>query len=160
MRRIMYLVCLTGLLCACNQHNETKKTHDFIRHTQQKYANQTEPQLAVPTVPKAHYNTSHLGDPFKRPVTNRNKKRYPNAVLRTYNINSLKLIGIIGEHKQRWALIVTPDGTLRKIKQGARIGTSQALVTDISLSSVKLLLDGNNNRDPITKVLQLNKEKS
>lgn len=87
------------------------------------------------------YNGENYRDPFELPASVKNVKQYPNAILKEMALDSLKLIGIVYHKDQRWAVFRATNGKLYKITEGMRVGTQQALLTEITSRQAKFTVD-------------------
>lgn len=89
------------------------------------------------------YNAKNLRDPFELPTMVKSAKNYPNAILKDVSLDSLKLIGIVIQKNQRWAMFRTNDGHLYKMMEGMRVGFQQALLSKMNSDSVTFTIDAN-----------------
>ena len=138
------LLC-SAVLSACQQKNKSdakknvlklvKQVEDASRASEFNKLNKPLPIISVV------YDGSHSRNPFELPDAIKNIKEYPNTILREGSIESVKLIGIVLNNKERWAIIRAKDGRVYKISEGMRVGMQQALLTQISQDAVKFSID-------------------
>lgn len=153
--------CCTVMLTSCDSSSHKKsKTQAYIQHSAKKYQSKIPAVVPKPNLPKTTYRAQMLRDPFIPPQPRKNKHNLANTIFRTYSIDNLTLVGIIGEGKSRWAMISSPDGNLAKVKIGAHIGSAHALVAKIGNDKVQLIIDVNSsiNSEPTIKTLTLSKK--
>jgi type IV pilus assembly protein PilP len=58
--------------------------------------------------------------------------------LEGYPLESLRMVGTMQRHGQRWALIQTPDNTVHRIARGNRLGENFGAVSDITDTTLTL----------------------
>lgn len=126
-------------LCACNGDKAEKAVKNYIQSSQ----NALPPIVPPKPVPRenftAKYEATNIRDPFSSSEAAMvSSKKYPNAILQQYTLDSLHLIGILHHERKTWAVLSAPDEKIYKIFIGTRIGSQQALVTKITENSVIL----------------------
>ncbi len=98
---------------------------------------------------KFTYNSGSLRDPFEPPEDTRaqvarsnsglqpdlNREREP---LEHYALGSLRMVGSIEKDGKRWALIMTPDGTLHRATYGYHVGQDNGKIVRITETEVEL----------------------
>jgi Tfp pilus assembly protein PilP len=135
------------LLTSCQTQKKDTARQDVARYIASvEKAAETDQSTALLKQTVIHpvvYNSENLRDPFELPTMVKNTKNYPNAILKDVSLNSLKLVGIVTEKNQRWAMFKTSEGQLYKITEGMRAGFQQALLTKIDLDSVTFTIDAN-----------------
>jgi type IV pilus assembly protein PilP len=65
--------------------------------------------------------------------------------LESYPLDMLMMKGVLGDRKQLWALIYTPEGQLMKVKEGHYLGLNHGKVQRVGSSSIdidEILPDG------------------
>jgi type IV pilus assembly protein PilP len=67
------------------------------------------------------------------------------TALESYSLDTLTMKGVLGDRKQLWALIYTPEGQLIKIREGHYIGLNHGQVQRVGSRSIdieEILPDG------------------
>jgi len=145
--RIVLIVTSVLLLTSCQTQRKDTASQDVARFVVniEKASETSHPDaLQKPIIVKpVVYNSENLRDPFELPTMVRNTKQYPNAILKEVSLDSLKLMGIMVEKNQRWAMFKANDGQLYKMTEGMRAGFQQALLTKIDADSVTFTIDAN-----------------
>lgn len=153
--RILTVMSIIGVYCvalsACDDKKNSTKTHQYVKQIKKRYSNEKPVAVTIKNIAQQSYRFANKRSPFALLKKNAEaKKHYPNAILSDYDIQSLKLVGILSEDKKNWAMITTPDGKLYKITIGARVGNNYALVTQINQNNVEFREDdaGSNKSKP------------
>lgn len=129
-------MCLLVSSCDKGKHSDLNR---YIKQTKQQSPQSKLPKAKPIKMTHSEYTQRKSRNPFENPLLLKSKKRYPNSILRSYTLDSLRLVGILNKTHHTWAIIATPDGKMHKIQVGFRIGTNQALVTKITKNTVQLL---------------------
>ncbi|EAS41858.1 pilus assembly protein PilQ [Photobacterium profundum] len=67
------------------------------------------------------------------------------AALESYPLDTLTMKGVLGDRKQLWALIYTPEGQLMKVREGHYLGLNHGKVQRVGSRSIdvdEILPDG------------------
>lgn len=149
MRRGMWLVLSSLLLgCQANQGSvEQKIARVLDQATAQtdalpaQYAYQADPfAMAVARVPFARpEGADRTASPQEastcwQPETDRQP-----MPLEQFALEQLEMKGVIGDGRQRWALIYTPAQQLVKIRRGQYLGLNYGQVTQVSASGLEVV---------------------
>ena len=89
------------------------------------------------------YVAANSRDPFELPINDEKTKKYPDTILKNMALDSLKLVGIVMNKNQQWAILRSNTGQLYKITVGMRIGMQQSLLTQIEQNQVKFTQEVN-----------------
>lgn len=156
---LMLMSCIF-VLQDCDKNKKSSSIEQYIQEIKNKYTIHRTVSLRVKEPVKAIYHFSHLRNPFQNPYAQKPRKNYPNAVLKTYPLDSLRLVGTLGNKNNMWAIITTPEGKTYKVSVDMRIGTNQALVTKILKNSVQLLDQGDVKPGQKGKIVTIEIKKS
>lgn len=129
------------LLSGCGNDNDgSKATRSYIQKKRAEYQNKETQVSPLKDIPATSYQATKLRNPFERPKAKRGKK-YPNAILQSYGLSSLQLVGTMTDPNstKTWAFLRTSDGKIYKIIKGSRVGSNYALVTQIDRNQVKFI---------------------
>ncbi|UXY16109.1 pilus assembly protein PilP [Chitiniphilus purpureus] len=138
----MFAVLLTG--CFGEEHGDLK---EWMAQNSEGLRGKIEPAPEVKIVEPVVYEAFSLLDPFNAakmelakksssgiaPNTNR-----PKEVLENYDLEKLRMVGILQQGKQIQALISAPDRNLYRVKVGNYMGQNFGMVVAISETEVKL----------------------
>ena len=141
---LLVALLLTG--CASSEHSDLK---EFVAQSEQGLRGRVE-VLPAPRGPDAvAYEAVDEPDPFS-PTRTRAPSDRTTAVatrwvppasreaLEAYPLESLRMVGTMQRHGQRWALIQTPDNAVYRITQGNRLGENFGAVADITDTALTL----------------------
>jgi len=59
--------------------------------------------------------------------------------LEQYSLDSLKMVGTLEQDNTVWALIMTPEGTLHRVRSGNYIGQNNGQVTRVTEDGIELM---------------------
>lgn len=144
------LVCIMLLttLVACSSE-EMDDLRDYVQDVKARKKGNIPPLPAVETYETYAYNEVDLRNPFVATKSERtargpsNNGVSPNLkrereVLEQFPLDTLKMVGILEQTGERWALIKAQDGTLYRIKKGSYVGQDNGRITRISETSIEL----------------------
>lgn len=84
------------------------------------------------------YDSENLRDPFAPLIIKRQITQKGSFPLETYDVEELKLTGIVFDKKAAFALIQTPDGKFYIAKEKDKIGISGGMITKIAKDFVEI----------------------
>ncbi len=84
------------------------------------------------------YEISNLIDPFYPQIVRKDKAK-AQGLLENFDIEELKLTGILMDNKEYKALIKTPDGRYFVVKERDRIGFKKGQITKISKNEIEIV---------------------
>ena len=142
------LACLA--LCGCTSERHLDEVRKFVKESDNMPRGRIPPLPEVKPYEPFEYAAYDLLDPFvprkieppkptmlpggiKPPDPNRRK-----GPLEAFPLENLKMVGTLQQKKDIYALIMTPDKNLHRIKSGDFIGQNFGRVTSISESQLKL----------------------
>lgn len=153
-RLLIALFILSTLTsCSVNDMNDLKKHVEEVKKRPPSYV---EPLPEIQPYETFAYKATDLRDPFQqitdekdkqpissdlivkpksniRPDFNRNRE-----ALENYQLDSLKMVGIIERENERWGLIRSPDGTIHRVQVGNFIGKNHGKINQIYEDLIKL----------------------
>lgn len=92
--------------------------------------------LPVQTIQQ--YDAENLRDPFSPLIVKRQIGQRAGSPLETYDVEELKLTGIVFDKKGAFALIQTPDGKFHIAKEKDKIGISGGMITKIGKDFIEI----------------------
>jgi len=132
-------------------YKEPQKTERVIVNTPSKRIERIE--LPSESFPVYSYDAQQLRDPFASLIVKREERRKGVSPLESYDIEELKLTGVVWDKKGGMALIQAPDGRFYIVRENDRIGFSGGRVTKILKDTVEVK---ENNKK--TKYMKLREE--
>ena len=140
--------CLFAVLvlagCAGNEHYDLK---EFVAQSEQGLRGRVE-ALPLPSAPQTlAYEAFDQPDPFSSSRTRAPVGRTPGVewtppttreTLEGYPLESLRMVGTMQRHGQRWALIQTPDKSVHRVTKGNRLGENFGAIAEVTDTLVKL----------------------
>lgn len=143
---LIALTCLALSACSGEQHSDLR---DFVK------ASDSMPRGRIPPLPEVRpyepfeYAAYDLVDPFvPRKIEPPKGAGIPGGLqpppghrkgpLEAFPLENLRMVGTLQQKKSVYALIMTPDKNLHRIKTGDYIGQNFGRVIDISESALKL----------------------
>ncbi len=134
---IVFIIILCfGIISGCD-HTSSKSAEQLISEKEKPYLIHSDKPIEFSPVQPVVYQGAHLRDPFEIPEATYTTKKYANTVLKTYSLDSLKLIGIVHHPEKQWAIFRTSRGKTYRLFVGSRVGIQNALITHISENEVK-----------------------
>lgn len=153
---LKWSVCsLCLLLVGCQANDDS--IAQFINQTHQQAQATVEPLLEQPTFVAEAFVMTSPRSPFIRPRPEQSDmlagdgacwqpdERTNRSALERYPIEQLSMRGVMGDTKQLWALIYTPEGKLVKVREGHFLGLNHGRVLSVSPKSIdveEVLPDG------------------
>lgn len=136
---IIILICFLGI--------GAYLTYDFITSSQQKpketpvqVAPKKEPPKKVEILPMQtvyKYDAENFRDPFSPLIVKRQVGQKISSPLETYDVEELKLTGIVFDKKGYFALIQTPDGKFHIAKEKEKVGAG-GMITKIGKDYIEI----------------------
>ena len=146
--RILSCLLLSLALTACGGGN-TDDLRSYVKDVKARHKGHIPPLPEVKSYETYTYNEKELRDPFQptskvRPtqVTTNNgiapDLKRERQVLEQFPLDTLKMMGMLEQNGERWALIKSEDGTLYRTKKGRYIGQNNGRITRITDSAIEL----------------------
>lgn len=85
-----------------------------------------------------HYDSENLRDPFAPLIIKRQVTQKGVSPLESYDVEELKVSGIVLDKKGSYALIQTPDGKFYIAKEKDKIGISGSMITKIGKDFIEI----------------------
>jgi type IV pilus assembly protein PilP len=148
LRHVPYAAVLfTAILVSACGGGEFEDLKSFVEESKQGLRGRVEPLPELKQFEAFAYNAFELPDPFQPrkaeavelvgggPVPDINRRK---EALEAFPLESLKMVGTIERKQVRYALIMTPDNNLYRVKAGNYVGQNFGVVTTVSESAVSL----------------------
>ena len=146
-RSLVYILLLIFFV-ACGS-DEIDDLRTYVSDVKARKKGNIPPLPAVETYDSYAYNEVDLRNPFV-PTRSERTARGPSnngispnlkrerEVLEQFPLDTLKMVGILEQTGERWALIKAQDGTLYRTKKGSYIGQDNGQITRITETSIEL----------------------
>lgn len=155
--RIIF-ICFTFLACSfligCHKRGSAEiAANNYVAQIKAVSKSKIPIKTTITPIAPVPYSAGKTRDPFELPVNDEKSKKYPNTILKDVALDSIKLVGIVMNAKQSWAIIRTNKGELYRITVGTRIGLQQSLLTQIEQNQVKFTQEVNTPSGTQNKVI-------
>ena len=148
-RRVLFaaLACLALASCSSEEHSDLRQ---FVRDSDNMPRGRIPPLPEVKPYEPFEYAAFDLTDPFlprkiasaklpprksDDPRLDPNRRKGP---LEAFPLENLKMVGSLQQKKEYFALILTPDKNLYRVRSGDFMGQNFGRIVEISETSVKL----------------------
>lgn len=142
--RLALLTTISLLLTGCDQN--MTDLYNFVNSEKQKKQGHVEPIPEFKTYQSFAYDATNLRSPFlmtqedERSKTNSlhpDRSRQKEA-LEFFELDSMRMVGVIEQDTDRWGLIRDAEGTIHRIKPGNYAGTNYGKIKRISDTEIQL----------------------
>ncbi|MGD2117690.1 MAG: pilus assembly protein PilP [Chromatiales bacterium] len=147
--RVFVPILLSSLLVACSS-NDMSDLRAFVEEVKQRPPGRIEPLPEIKEVETHTYLSASLRNPFApeqaeetqsstvasnglMPDFNRRKEE-----LEAFPLDSLRMVGTLGQGESTWGLIKTNDGTIYRVKPGNHMGQNYGRIDRIFEEKVEL----------------------
>lgn len=144
MKRLVSIILLLSLAaCGGNGYEDLEQ---FVKNSGNNLRGKVDPLPEVKPYQPFTYAAFDLPDPFKprklklsqgggglQPDMNR-----PKEPLEAYALESLKMVGVLKQKGQTFAIIKAPDNAIYRVHSGNHIGQNFGLVTAVNDTTVKI----------------------
>lgn len=136
---ILLALCLSA--CGGDEHHDLKK---YIKDVKSRSAYAIEP---LPKQVEHHtytYPQNQKRNPFipivaKKPDGNTPDKARPKEALEAFTLDSLRMVGVMQQNNNTWAVISAPDGGVYRVKVGSYLGQNYGRVSLIGDKKIKII---------------------
>lgn len=144
MKRLVAITLLLSLAaCGGSGYEDLQQ---FVKESGNNLRGKVEPLPEVKPYEPFTYNAYDLSDPFKprklkpsqggggpHPDLNR-----PREALEAYDLEKLKMVGVIKHKGETYAVVKTPDNTIYRVRRGNYMGQNFGRITALNDTEVKL----------------------
>jgi type IV pilus assembly protein PilP len=144
------LLTLMGLvLSGCNQGADISDLQDFTEMAFRDHIPEVDPLPALLPLAVFIYTASGLPDPFDTENLKEQVKDLPGVndesgpdrsrrkePLEAFPIDGLKLVGILAQHGEQWAVVRAPDKSVHRVRQGNYMGVNNGEIIAVNDSDV------------------------
>lgn len=149
-KRSLFAVSALTVLTACG--GDMSDLERFIAETKTKHHGRVDPLPEFPPYETFTYTADIYRDPFRSqtdisPGTVAAQQEYsgprPEATrrrepLESYPIDSLKMVGLLQQRSQTWALVRDPDGTIHRVQPGNFAGQNHGKITAVTENRIDI----------------------
>lgn len=152
MMKVLLSMMMLIILVGCNQNRDTRDLEEFTEEAFKDAVPQVEPLPALRPQEIFAYNASSLTDPFdpenlqekeeQLPVEggeegpDRSRRKEP---LELFPLDSLKLVGVMEQNGENWAVIRSPDSSVHRVKAGNYMGQDFGEIDAVGENAVELI---------------------
>jgi len=146
----LLVVSAVASLTACG--GDMSDLNRFIAETKTKHHGKVDPLPEFPPYETFAYTADQYRDPFRAqtdlsvgvvaeqqqydgPRPEATRRREP---LESYPIDSLKMVGLLQQRSQTWALVRDPDGTIHRVQPGNYAGQNHGKITSVSENRIDI----------------------
>ena len=150
LRRTLFVAGALSTLTACG--GDMSDLNRFIAETKTKHHGRVDPLPEFPPYETFAYSADVYRDPFRSqtdigsgasaqmeeysgPRPEATRRREP---LESYPIDSLKMVGLLQQRSQTWALVRDPDGTIHRVQPGNFAGQNHGKITSVSENRIDI----------------------
>ncbi|MFW2372793.1 MAG: pilus assembly protein PilP [Gammaproteobacteria bacterium] len=152
--KFFFSLSITLLISGCSQ--DTTDLEEFIVQTRAKHLGSVQPLPQFKPYQNFIYSASDLRDPFEaafevdedesaatdslRPNTDRIKEPLEN-----FPLDTLRMVGILEQHKQVWGLIKDPQNLVHRVQVGNFAGQNEGQITSVTenqIDFIEIIPDG------------------
>lgn len=156
-------VAMMGLAGCSSQNSDLSQ---WIEEVKQKPGRELPAMPPAPEYDRFAYQAHDLRDPFRAFVPDPNALQQgprpdpqrPREPLEEYPLDSLRMVGHIGEGVNRQALVMDPTGITHRISPGRYLGTSDGRVVGVSptrIDIVELTANGQGGWEEVSSAISL-----
>ncbi|MBX2869963.1 MAG: pilus assembly protein PilP [Acidiferrobacterales bacterium] len=151
MRSPIYMLFIAACLVGCNQSRDIRDLEEFTENAFKDYVPEVEPLPALKPQAVFIYTASALTDPFDKqnlqekveplPLEggeegpDRSRRKEP---LELFPLDSLKLVGVLEQNGENWAVIRAPDSSVHRVKAGNYMGEDFGEIEEVGENTVEL----------------------
>jgi type IV pilus assembly protein PilP len=140
----VFILFFCFLLVGCGSGRRIAEHQKYIDEVKQRPPEKVDPIPEFKRFEKFKYSADKLRSPFvlkaqqglamDRPDINR-----PKEELEGFSLDSLKMVGILRKGNQTWALILAPDQTVHRVKEGSHLGKDYGRVESVTKDNILLI---------------------
>lgn len=148
MKRVFAIIGLSAALIGCGSDG-LDDLRGFVQNAHADRKPMVEPVPEIKPYEAFPYAATDLADPFaianlKPLVTPTAEGPRPDIqrrreALEEYPLDALKMVGTLARDRQRWAVIIAPDGTVHRAHVGSFMGQNFGKVTKIAEEKIELV---------------------
>jgi len=153
-KHFFLLLCVTAVLAACNKN--TDDLNAYIESSKAKHVGSVKPIPQFKPYESFVYSASDLRDPFapsieldEEETSSKSGKRpdsiRPKQALEAFPLDTLRMVGILEQTGQTWALIKDPKNTVHRVQPGQYLGQNEGriiAITETDVNLVEIVSDG------------------
>ncbi len=151
-QRVSTLLAMAALISGCSG-SDTQDLQTFVENTRSKQHTRIEPLPEFKPYETFLYQASNLRNPFApsvsgqidrmltpddgpgiRPDVNR-----PREALEDFPLDTLRMVGTLGQHGSSWALVQASDNTIHRVQPGNYLGQNHGKIIFIDEYEIELM---------------------
>ena len=153
MKKLNFYFVLSAilLLSGCNQQSDISDLQTFTQNAFKDHTPEVDPLPALQPQAIFIYTASNLVDPFNvenlkekvealpvqggEDAPDRTRRREP---LEAFPIDALKLVGVLNQNGENWAVVRAPDQSVHRVKSGNFIGVNYGEILSVGENQVQI----------------------
>ena len=148
MNRIWILIIFLFVV-GCNQQTDLSDLERFTEEAFKDHTPEVEPLPALQPQAVFIYTASGLIDPFDKENLKEKAEDLPSLAsadgpdqsrrkepLEAFPLDSLKLVGVLAQNDENWAVIAAPDKTVHRVKEGNYMGVNYGEILAVNDNTV------------------------
>ncbi len=133
----------TFLLASCSSNDGVKNAQSYVAEVKLRPQSKVEPLPELVVFKPFAYLARDLRNPFKPTLIEQNKENGPDTdrlkqPLEAFPLDSLRMVGTLGQNERMWAIVAAPDGSVFRVTLGNYIGQNFGRVQDIKKDKIIL----------------------
>lgn len=143
--KIWLLFCMLLVVGCSNYNARHKDMQKYIEEVKSRPPQPVDPIPSFVNYAAYKYSASDLRDPFTPPTTRiiatgvQPDIDRPKEKLEAFPLDSLRMVGTLGQDSSVWALIAAPDGAIYRITGGGHLGQNYGKVESISKKQMEIV---------------------
>jgi len=149
--RALVVVGLSTMLSACGQGGDISDLRDFTENAFKDHTPEVDPLPALQPQAIFIYTASALTDPFDREnlkekieevptsggadAPDRSRRKEP---LEAFPIDALKMVGLLNQDGENWAVVRAPDNTVHRVRRGNYMGVNYGEILAVNDNTVEV----------------------
>lgn len=136
-------------IAGCSENKDVSDLERFTTEAFKDHTPEVEPLPALQPQAVFIYTASSLIDPFDRENLKEKVEDLPSVAgaagpdrsrrkepLEAFPLDSLKLVGVLAQNDQNWAVIRAPDKTVHRVKEGNYMGVNYGEILEVDDNTV------------------------
>lgn len=145
------VVCMLLVLAGCGRGGNISDLEEFTENAFKDHTPEVDPLPALQPQAVFIYTASTLPDPFDRenlkekveelPLVggadgpDRSRRREP---LEAFPIDSLKMVGLLNQNGENWAVVRAPDQTVHRVRRGDYMGVNFGEIVAVNDNTIEV----------------------
>lgn len=149
--RVIVVTVFALLLTGCDQGGDISDLQDFTENAFKDHKPEVDPLPALQPQAIFIYTASSLTDPFDQEnlkekieelpasggadAPDRSRRKEP---LEAFPIDALKMVGLLNQDGENWAVVRAPDNTVHRVRRGNYMGVNYGEILAVNDNTVEI----------------------